>query len=87
MCIRDSANIAKATISSIPEQAQLFIDDRPVGATPYSGEFNEGKYRIRLEAPGFLPLEQVLTLNRGEELPKTYKLTPKPGGIDITRCV
>lgn len=76
--------LTSVLVATRPAGAELVMGSRVVGATPYSGEFNEGKYRIRLEAPGFLPLEQVLTLNRGEELPKTYKLTPKPGGIDIT---
>ncbi len=77
------ANLAKVMFTSVPNQAQLFIDKDAVGTTPYSITLKEGKYVIRLEAPDYLPLEQELVLRRGEELQKNYSLVPRPGGIEI----
>ncbi len=77
-------NIGTLVVSSTPKGAQLFINDRAVGVTPYSTQLGEGKYRIRLEMSGFVPVEQQVTLSRGQELSQTYPLTPKPGGVMVT---
>lgn len=78
------ANIVKVEFESKPSKAQLSIDGRAVGVTPYFGELTEGRYKLRFEHAGFSPLEQTVSLSRGEKFRAEYSLTPLPGGISIT---
>ncbi len=78
------ANIVKVEFESKPSKAQLSIDGRTVGVTPYFGELTEGRYKLRFEHAGFSPLEQTVSLSRGEKYRAEYSLTPLPGGISIT---
>ena len=78
------ANMVKVEFLSKPPKARIAIDGRTVGVTPYKGELTEGKYRLRFEAAGFSPLEQTVSLSRGEDFKREYALTPLPGGISIT---
>jgi hypothetical protein len=50
-------------IKSEPEGAQVFINDRPVGRTPYSHEFNLGRYNYRVEMPMYHSEAGVFTLS------------------------
>ena len=43
------ANIVKVEFESKPTKAQLSIDGRTVGVTPYFGELTEGRYKLRFE--------------------------------------
>ncbi|MGM0440864.1 MAG: PEGA domain-containing protein [Elusimicrobiota bacterium] len=43
----------KFSIKSRPQKADIFIDDKKVGQTPYSDFINVGTYDIRLEKEGF----------------------------------
>ncbi|MDR0933447.1 MAG: PEGA domain-containing protein [Victivallales bacterium] len=78
------ANMVKVEFLSKPPRAQLTIDDRVVGETPYRGELTEGKYKLRFELAGFLPLEQTVSLSRGENFKAEYVLASLPGGISIS---
>lgn len=78
------ANIVKVEFQSKPSKAQLSIDGRAVGVTPHFGELTEGRYKLRFEHVGFSPLEQTVSLSRGEKFRAEYSLTPLPGGISIT---
>ncbi len=78
------ANIVKAEFKSKPSGARLSIDGRVMGVTPYRGELAEGRYTLRLEQIGYSPLEQTVSLSRGEKFQMEYSLIPLPGGISIT---
>lgn len=78
------ANMVKVEFLSNPDQARLMLNGREVGATPYRGELTEGKYKLRFERAGYSPLEQTVTLSRGENFKMEYTLTPLPGGISIS---
>ena len=78
------ANIVKAEFLTKPAKARLFIEEREVGVTPYRGELTEGRYKLRFEYPGFSPLEQTVSLSRGETFRAEYNLTPLSGGISIS---
>ncbi len=78
-----NSNVGMLEIGSIPDKARVLIDGREVGVTPYRGEFREGKYQVRLEQEGCVPVEQSVVLSRGEEFKRVFKLTVRPGGIDI----
>ena len=78
------ANMVKVEFLSKPARARLMINGREVGTTPYRGELTEGKYKLRFELAGYSPLEQTVTLSRGEKFKMEYPLTPLPGGISIS---
>ena len=76
-------NVGKLSVDSVPSKARLSIDGKVVGTTPYEGELTEGRYQFRLELDGFTPLEQSISISRGEQLKKVFPLTALPGGIKI----
>lgn len=78
------ANIVKVEFLSSPAKARLAVDGRVLGVTPYRGELTEGRYKVRFELDGYSPLEQTVSLSRGETFRAEYVLTPLPGGISIT---
>jgi len=43
-----------------------------------------GKYKVRLESPGFQPVENQEEVGLGEETEATYRLAPVSEGIEIT---
>src|SRR6478735_9222590 len=43
-----------------------------------------GKYKVRIESPGFQPLENLEEVGLGEETEATYRLAPVSEGIEIT---
>lgn len=76
-------NVGTVSFNSRPQGAQLSIGGRVVGVTPYKGELNEGKYLIRLERSGYVPLEQTVTLSRGQRLVREFVLSARPGGVKV----
>ncbi len=78
------ANMVKVEFLSRPAGARLHLNGREVGTTPYRGELTEGKYKLRFELAGYSPLEQTVTLSRGENFKMEYPLAPLPGGISIS---
>ena len=76
-------NVGTVSFTSRPQGAQLSIAGRVVGVTPYKGELNEGKYLIRLERSGYVPLEQTVTLSRGQRLVREFVLSARPGGVKV----
>lgn len=76
-------NVGTVSFNSRPQGAQLSIAGRVVGVTPYKGELNEGKYLIRLERNGYVPLEQTVTLSRGQRLVREFVLSARPGGVKV----
>ncbi len=47
-------------ITSIPSGADLFIDDKPTGKTPYNGNMSFGSHKLRVESNGKRAEKQVL---------------------------
>jgi hypothetical protein len=61
------------TIRSIPEGAGVFLEDEtePRGVTPFTTEMTrveDGELTFRLEAPGYAPLIQGVSLERDSQL-------------------
>jgi PEGA domain len=59
--------------------ATLFIDDYPVGKTPFSGpvKIDVGKRAVRLSKDGFVDAVQTVDAASGQRLPVTFTLEPK----------
>lgn len=57
------SDIFVATINSKPSGANLIIDGKDMGTTPYSKEMSSGEYRIQLRHAGREPYDKVVQLN------------------------
>jgi serine/threonine-protein kinase len=53
------------TLTATPEQAQLFLDDQPLGANPFHGERSRDRvvHELRVEAPGYRSQTVAVTLS------------------------
>ena len=56
------------TITSNPEQANVSLDDKPIGKTPlkYSTK-TTGKAVLRMQKKGYVDLEKIITVTRGQD--------------------
>ena len=70
---------------TIPEKAEVFIDDARRGTTPLAGlEIPAGEHRLRLAQEGFLPREQVITIEGlGKKQKFSLALQPDQGTISL----
>jgi uncharacterized protein (TIGR02145 family) len=70
-------------ISSTPTGANVFVEERLVGTTPYTGQFPEGDYAYRIELPRYHPEAGKVTL-KGKRETLTFNLRPRFGNISVT---
>lgn len=56
----EDAAVAAVALVSDPKAANLFIDNRAVGTTPYQSKLALGKHVVRLEADGYETWEQEI---------------------------
>jgi tetratricopeptide (TPR) repeat protein len=73
--------IQQLSVLSAPEGATVWIDDQPVGVTPYTAEAAPGRYRVVVRHPGYV--EQSATLELASERASEVRLDlpaepPKP---------
>jgi PEGA domain len=59
-------------VRSSPKGAQVFVDGRGVGVTPYEGELNIGRRSIEVKKDGFLIAREVYQVGAGE----SYRFEP-----------
>ncbi len=70
-------------IDSEPKGANIFIDEKLVGTTPYTGQFPEGEYTYRIELPRYHPEAGKVTL-KGKRETLTFTMRPRFGKISVT---
>lgn len=69
-------------VASVPEGAELFINDVKRGVTPCRIEgLNPGKYMIKLTKAGFDPLEEKVTVAPGAVDRKKFELLCSTGSV------
>ena len=66
-------------VTANESDATLFIDDYPVGKTPFSGpvKIDVGKRTLRLSKDGFNDATQTVDVASGARTPVSFKLDPK----------
>ena len=69
-------------ITSEPKGADVFIDNMPVGKTPFQKMYKEGKYDYRVELPKYHPQAGIVSL-KGEKQQISLTLKPKFGSIYV----
>lgn len=81
------AKVTTANINSEPQGADIFVDSRRTGlATPaVVPSLEVGKsYRIRLEMPGYIPVDQMLVISSAQPLSVTIPLARESGTANVT---
>ena len=78
------SNQGTLNITSVPVEAQVFVDDTPVGKTPLKLQRPEGRYLLRLERAGCTPEERSVTFYKGRTDSVRIILASKPGGVKVT---
>jgi tetratricopeptide (TPR) repeat protein len=70
--------IQQLSVLSVPEGATVWLDDQPVGVTPWTGETAPGRYRVAVRYPGYLDGSETLELasDRAGEL--RFELRAEP---------
>ena len=63
------------SITTQPDSASLFVNNRKVGITPYIKDIqNAGNFLIRIEKKGYITLTDTITLVAGSKFDKNYEL-------------
>lgn len=64
--VRLVPGFAPVKFESVPAGAQVLVDGRPVGTTPYTGELDAGRRAVALAHPEFRTWESTITVKAGE---------------------
>ena len=76
-------NIGTLSLESTPESAEIDIDGRTYGNTPFKGEFEQGQHKIRLTKNGYRLYEKTVTINRDETTEVSVQMEMLPGSLSI----
>lgn len=77
LCARLAASVdapGRVQVSAQPERAQLWIDGRRVGQTPWAGEVAAGEHWLRVEARGYGTQTRTLQVFAGIEQHEQFEL-------------
>ena len=81
--IRLSSNVGKAVITSQPSRAVLYIDGKQCGYTPYRGDLEEGRHKIKIHKDGYTDISDVITVEREKTVSKDLVMRLLPGTLVI----
>lgn len=59
--------IGTLTVTSLPDSAAVELGEQSLGKTPLTTEVREGSYTLRVRQGGYLPYEQDVTIQGGQE--------------------
>ena len=82
--------LGRLRVRSIPNRASVLINGMPAGETPFENTVPAGETVVRVEAPGYLPFEQTVTVGnrRLTMISNELKRAPdaKPAAPHAIRC-
>jgi len=62
-------------INSFPDRAEVYLDNKREGVTPFKRELKPGDYQIQIKKePGYKEISEVLNVKAGETFSKSYTL-------------
>lgn len=76
-------NIGTLALDSDPEAAEIEIDGKTYGNTPFKDFLEQGQHKIRLTKNGYKPYEKIVTVNRDETTEVVAKMETLPGSLSI----
>jgi len=66
-----------------PPGAEVAVNGRSLGVTPFDGRVEVGSYRLTVTRNGFLPVEEEVTVVEGGELARTFRLEVAPATLRL----
>ena len=75
--------VQQVTVRSEPN-AELSIDGRPLGSTPWTGELAPGAHRLVLTRAGFVAIARPFELSKEHALDVDVRLEPSSAGVATT---
>jgi len=66
-----------------PPGAEVGVDGRGLGVTPFDGPIEVGTYRLTVTRNGFLRVEEEVTVAEGGELARTFQLEVAPATLRL----
>lgn len=76
-------NIGTLAVTSDPETAEIEIDGRAYGTTPFQDFLEQGQHKIRLTQTGYKPYEKIVTVKRDETTDVSITLETLPGSLAL----
>ena len=76
-------NIGTLSLVSEPDTAEIEIDGKTYGNTPFRDFFEQGQHKIRLTKTGYKPYEKIVTVKRDETTDVNVALEMLPGSLLI----
>ena len=76
-------NVGTISLNSEPGGAEIEIDGKTYGNTPFKDFFEQGQHKIRLTKTGYKPYEKIVTVNRDETTEETVSLETLPGSLAL----
>ena len=76
-------NIGTLSVNSIPEAAEIEIDGKVYGDTPFKDFLEQGQHRIHLSKTGYKPYEKIVTVNRDETTEVNARMETLPGSLAL----
>ena len=76
-------NIGKLLLVSDPVSADLEIDGKAYGTTPFNDSLEQGQHKIRLSKHGYKPYEKIVTVKRDETAEVSVTLEKLPGSLAL----
>lgn len=76
-------NIGTLALESDPAGAEIEIDGKSYGNTPFKDFLEQGQHTIRLEKTGYKPYEKIVTVKRDETTDVSATLEMLPGSLAI----
>ena len=70
----------KLHVETEPPEAQVSIDDKQVGTSPYTGEVPPGEHRLEVANDGYKTIAQDLSIDPGQALSLKLALQPATAG-------
>jgi serine/threonine-protein kinase len=78
-----AASSVGVKVTAVPTEAKIFVDDKPVGTNPFTGNFSRdtGPHVVRVEAAGYQTMTRSISLDKDLDveiaLQKEEKSSPK----------
>jgi tetratricopeptide (TPR) repeat protein len=81
-----SKGVQQLSVRSEPSGASLRIDERLVGATPWTGELSPGPHRLVLAAPGHVEHSRSVQLPQAHALDVELRLEPNSAAVPTSEA-
>ncbi len=76
-------DLAPVTINSVPSGADIFLNDGRQGQTDKGMWLYPGEYRLKIQLPGYIPVEQTITVAENQDNTFAFTLLKNAGYMHV----